>query len=448
MRTFSSSTCTIVLTFHLLRLVSAIVTTILLVAALRQPDCLAGGFMIPHQTARGLGLANAQTAGVQDASAVYYNPAALSEVDGNNLLISGSYINIVNSVENSGRNAVNKHDDNFLATIFANYHIPESDFTLGLGTYTPFGLATTYDRDFTRFAAERSELRTIYVTPAVSWHPSKYFSAGAGASFVHASGLFSRALCFDPITGCTAPIGLEGRLRLTDTTNTFAYNLGILIKPTAALKVGFSYRSRADLRFNDADVKLGGPFSIAQTKANVRPLPLPPVTNIGLYWQINPSWGAELVYEHARWKEFNRFAAMFAPVPTFAGVPVSGFRLPEEWKNTSVLRLGSFYRLNQVWEVRGGITLDETPIPGRRLNPAIPGADILTLNAGVGYKWDKVSIEFGYMAVFYKNRRVTNGELEGLPATGIPFRGAGFPSGKDKYETFHNFLSFSLNYRL
>ena len=100
--------------------------------------------MIPHQTARGLGLSNAITAGVNDASAVYYNPAALSEVQGDNLLMSGTYVNLQNSVENSGRKSTNKHDDNFLASFFGNYHIPGSDFTLGIGTYTPFGLATEY----------------------------------------------------------------------------------------------------------------------------------------------------------------------------------------------------------------------------------------------------------------------------------------------------------------
>ena len=163
---------------------------VLISVTLWESACFAGGFMVPHQTARGLGLSNAQTAGVNDASAVYYNPAALSEVEGNNLLVSGSYINVVNSVENSGRKAVNKHDDNFLASLFASYHVPGTDLTIGIGTYTPFGLATTYDRDFTRFAAQRTELRTIYVTPALSWHPSKHFSVGAGASFVHASGLF------------------------------------------------------------------------------------------------------------------------------------------------------------------------------------------------------------------------------------------------------------------
>jgi len=109
-------------------------------------DVFAGGFMVPHQTARGLGLASAVTAGVDDPSAVYYNPAALGEVSGDNILISGSYINVINSVENGGRKAVNQHDDNFLATLFANYHVPGTDFTIGMGMYTPFGLATTYEK--------------------------------------------------------------------------------------------------------------------------------------------------------------------------------------------------------------------------------------------------------------------------------------------------------------
>ena len=425
----------------------------------------AGGYMIPHQTARALGLSNAMTAGVNDPSAVYYNPAALSEVKGDNLLISGTYINVINSVENNtvqvgSKEAINQHDNNFLATLFANYHIPGTDFTVGIGTYTPFGLATTYDQDFTRFAVQQTELKTIYVTPAVSWHPSKYFSVGSGFSFVHSSGLFSRSLCFaqpgvpDPVTGatsCTVPGGLfEGRLRLTDTADAFTYNLGLLLKPTDNLKFGLSYRARADLRFDHADVKFGGVFVPSSVKGDVRPIPLPPVLNAGVFWQINSSWGAEFVYEYTRWSEFKSLSATFSPVPLFLGAaPVPGFSLPEDWRNTSTLRLGSYYALNKNWEVRGGIAVEETPIPNHTLNPGIPDADKLTLNAGIGYKWNRFSVDLGYMAVFYKTRRVVNNEIEGLPATGIPFLGACGNSAlpcpaKDKYQTFSNFVTVSL----
>ncbi len=430
--------------FNFARATPVLVAVFLL--SLGHSNCSAGGFMVPHQTARGVGLANAITASVNDASAVYYNPAALSEVHGDNVLLSGSYINVVNSVANSGRKAVNKHDDNFLASLFANYHIPGTDFTLGIGTYTPFGLATTYDRDFTRFAAEHSELKTIYVTPALSWRLFDHLSIGGGMSFVHASGLFARGLCFDRLSGCVGPGGnLEARLRLTDSANTLAYNLGLLAKPTEGLKFGFSYRSRADLRFDSARVKLGGALAPSAVRADVRPLPLPPVINAGLFWQITPRWGAELVYEHTRWSEFKTFSATFSPTPLLSGVvPVPSFSLPEKWKDTSVFRLGGYYTLNRVWELRAGMTLDETPIPSRTLNPAIPGADLLTLNGGLGYKGRRLAIDIGYMAVFYKKRKVTNNELEGLPATKIPFLGA---RGKDKYETFHNFVALSVNYR-
>lgn len=401
---------------------------------------ISGGFMIPHQTARALALSNAFTAGVNDPSAVYYNPAALGEIEGNNILATGSYVNVINSVENSGRTAVNKHDDNFLGSLFANYHVPGTDFTLGMGTYSPFGLATTYERNFTRFAAERTELKTIYVTPALSWHPSQYFSVGAGFSFVHASGLFSRSLCLAGGGACAVPGLADGRIRITDTSNQFTYNIGLLAKPTESLKLGFSYRARTDARFDNANVKLGGVLTpFGQVDGNVRPIALPPVINAGVFWQINEAWATEIVYEYTRWSEFKNFAATFSP--TF---PLPGFTLPQNWKNTSTLRMGGSYKANQNWELRGGLGLEEGPIPNSTLNPAIPGGDVLTLNTGVGYRWERILIDVGYQAVFYKTRKINNNELEGLPATGFAFPGA---PGKDKYETFNNFVSLSIGYR-
>lgn len=399
----------------------------------------AGGFMIPHQTARGLSLSSAVTAGVNDPSAVYHNPAALGEVDGNNILGSGSYVGLFNNVENSGRNAVNKHDDNLLASLFANYHIPNTDLTVGIGTYAPFGLGTTYERGFTRFAAQRTELKTIFVTPAISWHPTRYLSVGGGASFVHASAIFSRSLCFNSLACTFQPGAAEATLRLTDTANAFAYNIGVLINPVEKWKFGFSYRGRTDLRFDRADVKLGGVFAgTPKITAKVQPLPLPAVVNAGVAWQINDFWGAEFVYEYARWSAFKNLKA------TFLSGPLPGFNLPQNWKNTSTLRFGTHYALNKNLELRGGLAVEETPIPNRTQNPSIPDADKLALNTGLGYKWEQFSFDLGYQALFYKTRRITNNELEGTPATGIPFNGA---PGRDKYETFINFVTVSVGYK-
>src|SRR5258706_779381 len=278
----------------------------------------AGGYYIPHQTARGVGLSNALTGGVDDPSAVYYNPAALGEVEGNQLLLSGSYINVVSSVESGGERAGNSGRHNLTGSLFGNYHVPGTDLNLGLGIYSPFGLATSYSADFTRFAAHDSQLKTYYLTPALSWDPSPYFSVGGGASYIHASALLSRSLCFDPVFGCTGPTFFprEEKIRLKDTDNTYGFNVGALLKPIEKIKIGFSYRGQADLHFDNARARLKGDFGPLNTRADVRPIPLPWILNVGLFYQITPASGAELVYERQGWSKFKDITVKF-PNPPF-----------------------------------------------------------------------------------------------------------------------------------
>lgn len=406
------------------KLATRTIALALFLAALGIGNAHAGGYAIPHQTARAVGLSNAVTAGVTDPSAVYVNPAALTEIQGNQLLGGLNYINVVSSVEdrNTGRRSVNRHDDNFIPTLFLNYHIPETGLTLGLGSYTPFGLATSYDEDkFTRFGALRTELKTFYLTPALAWcvHPS--LSIGGGLSFVHSSAVFSRALNLGG--------GAEGRIRLTDTDNGYTYNVGLLYKPHEKIKFGLAYRGRVDLNFDTAQARAD-----STSRSRGTQVPLPPVISMGINWQITPAWDAEFVYDYTHWSEFRHLKARFnPPLTVFPGVTLSGLFVQELWKDTHTLRLGTSYRLNENFELRGGIAVDETPIPGRTLGPAIPGADALTLNAGFGYQWRGLTLDLGYMAVFYKTRKVFNDAIE--------------TSGRHKYETFNNFVSLHLGYR-
>jgi long-chain fatty acid transport protein len=191
---------------------------------------------------------------------------------------------------------------------------------------------------------------------------------------------------------------------------------------------------------------LGGAFVPSKTRADIRPISLPPVINAGVYWQVNPKWGIEVDYEHVRWSEFKTLKAAFSPPPNFVpfGLPLTAFNLPQDWKDTNTLRLGASYQINETWELRGGLGLDETAIPSRTLNPVIFGADALTLNTGASFKWKSFIVDLGYQAAFYKTRKVNNSELEGLPATGVPYLGA---PGADKHKAFVNFVMLSVGYR-
>ena len=90
-------------------------------------------------------------------------------------------------------------------------------------------------RNLKRFCYPRFVLESI-----------KYFSVGVGLSFVHASGVFFEPCALIPFR-FNATFRPEGTVRVTDTADAFAYNLGFLVKPTDNLKLGLSYRSRVDL---------------------------------------------------------------------------------------------------------------------------------------------------------------------------------------------------------
>jgi long-chain fatty acid transport protein len=407
-------------------------------------DALAGGYAIPPQTAKAEAMGGAAVAGVDDPSAVYVNPAALTQIEGSQIQGGMTYINTISSVKNSGVKSRNMHDDDFLPNLFASYRIPETKITLGFGSYTPFGLATSYRPEaFTRYAAVRSELRTLFITPSIAWEPVPYLSVGGGISFVHASGTLSRAIF----------LGLAGdaKLRITDTDNAYGYKIGLLVKPTDQLKFGLTYTSHVDINFKSADVKFGdapgGGGLGTTTKASGIHLPLPAVINAGLYWQIDPDWGVELQYDFTRWSEFKHLKASFStPLPALGGfVPIAGFLLPQNWKDSSTVRLGTAYKLTQGFELRGGMAYDQTPIPSSTLGPAIPGADYFSLTGGIGYTWQRLKLDLGYMAVFYKTRRVTNNVLEtGGDPNALPFPGV---PGKDKYSVFQNLVGFHATYR-
>jgi long-chain fatty acid transport protein len=277
----------------------------------------------------------------------------------------------------------------------------------------------------------------------MAWSPVPLFSLGAGISFVHSSALLSKSLFL--LLG-------EGKIRITDTDDSYGYNLGLLIKPHEAIKLGVTYRSRVDLNFDSASVKfsdVGGVSSRARGKGIH--IPLPALVSAGINWKIDPRWELEFVYDFTRWSDFQDLKTRFRPaLPALGGLlPISQFRIPQKWKDTSTLRFGATYKIHPHLELRGGIGLDETPIPARTLGPAIPGADWLTVTGGVGYSWKSLSFDLGYMAVFYKTRRVLNNVLEGsnVLVNGTPAPGAPGLAGKDKYKIFQHLVLFTLRYQ-
>src|SRR5512143_3819169 len=65
---------------------------VLLVLLFAAASANAAGFRLPEAGAKAMGMGFAFTAQADDPSAIYFNPAGLTQLDGQNVMVGGTYI--------------------------------------------------------------------------------------------------------------------------------------------------------------------------------------------------------------------------------------------------------------------------------------------------------------------------------------------------------------------
>jgi len=171
------------------------------VAALPAP-LFASGFQLVEQNASGLGNAFAgQAAGVKNASAIYFNPAALTRTKGWNFVASVEPIGVGTTFTDSASAVPFVGPYRFNVPLGneggdAGKWIPVPNgylsgqvtdkIWLGVGFNVPFGLETDWDPAWMgRFHATKSKVQAMNVNPTIAIQLSDTLSIGGGASYQH-----------------------------------------------------------------------------------------------------------------------------------------------------------------------------------------------------------------------------------------------------------------------
>ncbi|HMD53423.1 MAG TPA: outer membrane protein transport protein, partial [Phycisphaerae bacterium] len=114
---------------------------------------LANGFGLPDQDAFATARGDAFVATADNPSAIYYNPAGITQLEGNNVRsgVYGIYLNPSfnppGGAPNSGQTYYSS--DNFAAVpqFFYTYTPKDSPFSYGLGVYAPYGGNISWPQD-------------------------------------------------------------------------------------------------------------------------------------------------------------------------------------------------------------------------------------------------------------------------------------------------------------
>src|SRR2546426_7621441 len=313
----------------------------------------AGGFSFTEHGAAASGKANAFAGEANDPSAIFYNPAGITQLPGTQLMIGTSIVKLDSTFRSSTTGENTNLEDQFpiIPHFFITHRFKQWDerLSIGLGVYTPFGIVVDWPDNWQgRFDSTLARLRVTVYSPTIAFQATKGLSVAAGLRIWDAAAEFERKFAV-PAFG----IG-ESKLRVHDlTAHPVGWNVGLLYHVTDTTSVGIHFRSEMQAKFTGSADFTGpaapptGPFSNTGFHTSIK---LPPQLIVGLSTKIIPRWTINADIEWEGWRTVGTLPLSFDGA-TQSALNKPGPRL---WTNSYVYRIGAEYAATDRLAPRGG----------------------------------------------------------------------------------------------
>ena len=394
------------------------IVSMLLVLLFTASMSFAAGFRLPEAGVKAMGMGFAFTAQADDPSAIYFNPAGLTQLKGQNVMLGVTYVR-ENGGEFTGSTLLTGGATVSETQKDLNFYIPNAYYTrttnsgnvaYGIGIFAPFGLGQEYENKNTsifRNQVTKIDLMTIVVNPTIAFNINEFLSVGVGIDYMYGKVEYDKIPVFSFGSFKTS---LEG------SGDAWGYNFGILLKATKNLKVGFNYRSPFRLDLKDGDFKASDntsvfpfPYSVAlpmgETKASGT-LKLPATAALGVSYTLDRltlTADADWTF----WSSYKELKITNATVGAYTS------RSSKDWKDVCALRLGAEVRVTDPLAIRAGLVYDPSPVPADTMGPELPDAHRFNYMLGVGYKVANWTIDVAGMYVDKFDRTVSNPQFNG-----------------------------------
>lgn len=370
--------------------------------ALVSANANASGYQLNEYSAVNLGRAFAGMGIVgDDYSAIAYNPAGMMLKD-SGLQIGMSTVQMNSEAKGSVQTAMGtKSKPNgkvnlfkYLPHFFAQKRVNDN-LALGFGIFTPFGLATDYNKHwFGATHGTKTALEVVDITPTIAYRFGKLsFGAGWIIRYIHG----------DLRNEFNLPGGLGhnsvNEMNL-DGWSANSWALGTMYEFSEDTRIGFSYRyNNAHTVKGDHKIRgVKGPYAAMNGKYNGRSkMTLPASATLSAYHKLNDKYALTATARWTKWKVFDDFL-MTTDFPINHGEPIH-----EGWRNVITYSLGVDYYKSDALTIRGGIAYDRTPIGSNRYRTLrIPDSDRFWVTAGLSYKKGNFQYDLGYAHLFMR----------------------------------------------
>lgn len=371
------------------------------------------GFLVYNQDAASAGMANAFTAVADNASAVFYNPAGINQLEGTQIRSGFQVVIPYTSFRGSDSGyETDMHDKISVPLTGYITHKINDKISIGGGIFTPFGLVTEWPSRWEGdYVSTYSALRTFFVNPAVSIQVHPRLSLAAGIDYVYSDFKIRRSINLDQITGI--PIGLPlGKITLDGFDDSWGYNLGMLFHFNDNWSLGVSYRGKVNLEFDGhAHYRMTPLLRKLFPPTDISPrIALPPLVAAHVAAKFRGRWTFSTGIIWTGWSVYDTLTPKFRNAVL---IPPRMQSSPQDWKDVLAFQTGMEYQFNTNWVFRGGYIFDQTPVPERTLGPLVPDADAHLFSLGMGYTHENITFDVASMVLCFQDRH-TRRNIDGL----------------------------------
>ena len=398
--------------------------TLIIICGLFVNSTYGSGFQLNEHGARAMAMAGAFTGLANDPSAIYFNPAGITQLKGTQFLAG---VTLIIPTSSYTAPAPLKTLTDMSSQVFnpINFYVTQQigdKLAVGLGINNQYGLGTKWDQNWVgRSLAVETEVQTYFFTPVVAYKLFENLSVSAGPAIAVGTVKISKKSAVYP--------GGPEFLAVMDGTSDVAigFTAGILYKASEQLQLGLSYRSEMTFNFSGTATStpttitfkhplLGVTITAIGPNGNITaPLTTPQNLTFGLAYMPSNNFTTTFDFQYVGWSSYDKLAVTFENynqnnIPTFKGSSISS--VDRNYENSFIVRWGFEYKTTDNFALRGGLLFDKNPIPDQYVDPTLPDANRVGVNIGFGGKLtDHLGIDVSYMYLIFADRSIENSKF-------------------------------------
>ncbi len=401
-----------------------------------------GGYTNQVVGSKALGMGNAFVATADDPSAIYFNPAGLTQLDQKNLSIGlAIHSNDTDYTSTSGSNASMESFNPIVPNFYFTSPLKEK-WSIGFGINSPFGLETKWsDTGPLRYIATDSELALANFNPTVAYKVNDQISIGGGIVYSRLDAELKSKL---NVTAINLSLSPDGDRTLKGDGDAWGYNFGLLYMPAEKHSFGFSYRSQLSAQI-DGSLELSGlsgtatgVFGGTEYKTDAKTVIKFPQTFILGYSYKPNKWRFEIDGE---WVDYSAIDDTTIDYADKSVGPQTLLSLSNptnrDWRNTWNLGIGTNYQFNETWQARGGYFYYPRAIPEYTWESGNPESSRNGFTLGGSFSHANFIIDLAYNLILFNDRTISS--QVGQASTGSTVNG--------RYETSAQIVSANFTYK-